>query len=587
MTPRDWLNPSPFIEEAHEQRLRQLAERVTGHLRSAGFAVGDESGAEVKVDNLIGAPGVYLDWRADPAWTRRAAESIGTDRSDDPDVRRWREVLAVQTDALAAVVRSFGLSVRDHVHEDSDRPEVLDPAVPAEPCSWCRSWACRIPEYTELVRTDVSELVRRFARLEPTAETGPGVNWLLFEGFFRTKLLEDREELRPQGWQQAAAALDNLATWLEEYAGLPRAEIVRRRFHLFTELLLVAGPRPEFPLTDPARLLRAALDEFPGAPENAPPLWPDELHRAFPVLNLVSRAEHLFPSGPDLATYHAWWSVWHDRAGPDSRPRTVGTPIGSSELTLDAGEVVMVYEALRVLAPEDETRLLRRLWFGVDEPRVAEFRTWLGEWIVAERAYETSHSPRPPSLAIPLRYAHLVHCSLVLSTEHFVSEEEYKERAGSFREEAIALAGAVTDAVLRLPAPARLPAAVPEPAAPESSLPLTVHQARLVHTSLVHVLGRAGTSAVARLWLGVDAPEGVRLAETLVAAIASTEESGARRVPLDTDVAHPGYCALVLATRLIHSEVAYHRETDRFKHDARKAGIDIMRPLWTDSLGGR
>jgi hypothetical protein len=33
----------------------------------------------------------------------------------------------------------------------------------------------------------------------------------------------------------------------------------------------------------------------------------------------------------------------------------------------------------------------------------------------------------------------------------------------------------------------------------------------------------------------------------------------------------------VLATRLIPSEAAYHRETGRFKDDARKAGIAIMR----------
>jgi hypothetical protein len=265
---------------------------------------------------------------------------------------------------------------------------------------------------------------------------------------------------------------------------------------------------------------------------------------------------------------------------------TAGTPIGASELALDAEEVVMVYEALSVLTPEYANQPLRRLWFGADERQVPELRSRLSEWIEAERAYETSHSAQPPALAVPLSDAHLVHCSLVLSTELVRSEEEYKERTGSFREEAIALAGAMTGAVRRLPATARPPSAVPEPAAPvRAPSPLTVPEARLVHASLVHVLGRAGTPAVAWSWLGVETAEGGRLAGRLANSIEAAEQSGARRVPLDPDDAHPGYCALVLATRLIHSEAAYHRETGRFKEDARKAGVAILRDLRTGATG--
>jgi len=265
---------------------------------------------------------------------------------------------------------------------------------------------------------------------------------------------------------------------------------------------------------------------------------------------------------------------------------TAGIPIGSSELTLEAGEVVTVYGALDLLTSEHAARPLRRLWFGADERRVPELQTRLSKWIGAERAHETSHSAQPPELALPLSDAHLIHCSLVLSTELISSEEEYKERAGSFREEAVALAAAVTDAVLHLPATVRLPADVPEPASPaHEPSPLKVAEARLVHASLVHVLGRAGTPAVVWLWLGVDAPEGHRLAETFEEAIASAEASGARRVPLDADSVHPAYCALVLATRLIPSEMAYHRETGRFKDDARRAGITIMRDLRTRAAG--
>ena len=67
----------------------------------------------------------------------------------------------------------------------------------------------------------------------------------------------------------------------------------------------------------------------------------------------------------------------------------------------------------------------------------------------------------------------------------------------------------------------------------------------------------------------------------------SAEQSGARLVPFDADGAHPAYCALVLTTRLIASEAAYHRETGRFKDDARKAGIAILRDLRTRAAGER
>jgi hypothetical protein len=265
---------------------------------------------------------------------------------------------------------------------------------------------------------------------------------------------------------------------------------------------------------------------------------------------------------------------------------TADMPIGSSVLTLDAGEVVKVYGALNVLTRDYAIRPLRRLWFGADEGLVPELETRLHEWIVAERAYENSHSAQPRRLTVSLRYAHLVHCSLVLSTEIVSSEEEYKERTGSFREEAIALANAVTGAVPALPAATRLSASAPEPAAPAPTpLPLTVPQARLVHASLVHLLDRAETPAIARLWLGVHALEGARFAATLADEISAAEESGARRVPLDAEVAHPGYCALVLATRLIQSEAAYYDETGRFKDDAHKAGIDIMRPMRMGAAG--
>lgn len=115
MTPRDWLNPSPFIAEADEQRLRRLAARVTGHPRGAGFAMGDRGSAEVKVDNLP---------------------------------------------------REFG------------RPEVLDPAVPVEACSWCRGTAREIPGHAEPVRPAPAGRVR-FERKTFPGYRGVHCGWLL------------------------------------------------------------------------------------------------------------------------------------------------------------------------------------------------------------------------------------------------------------------------------------------------------------------------------------------------------------------------------------------------------------------------
>jgi hypothetical protein len=139
-------------------------------------------------------------------------------------------------------------------------------------------------------------------------------------------------------------------------------------------------------------------------------------------------------------------------AGGDTRrgPATAG----SSGLTLGAPEVVTVSGALDLLTSEHTAQPLHRLWFGGPE-----LRARLGEWISAERAYDTSHPTQPPKPALPLSDAHLVHSSLVLSTEPARSEESYKERTGSFREEAIAPPGSVTGAVFRQQAAARPPTA--------------------------------------------------------------------------------------------------------------------------------
>jgi hypothetical protein len=162
------------------------------------------------------------------------------------------------------------------------------------------------PTYADLARLDLRRLVDRVARIDPTA--GTGVNWLLYEYHFRTTVIEHWDELDGAGLQRCAETFERLLTWLEVYGDVPRWMVAHRRFHLSTALLLRAGPQPAFPLTDPARLLRAALGEFPYPPEESRRRRnrSAEEHHARLHLPLLREAEHLFPPGPDLDTYRAW-----------------------------------------------------------------------------------------------------------------------------------------------------------------------------------------------------------------------------------------------------------------------------------------
>lgn len=275
-------------EDAHER----LAAQVAGHLRGAGFAVPPEApdigGAVVEVRRA----GVFVHWH--------------------PDVRLRAEVVDAGEATLATVLRARGLTTLHHVHDGWSGTQVLDSAG-GEHCLRCRDAARTIPGAAELARLGFRDLLDRIARLEPTTETGPGANWLLIEYHVRTRILERWEALEGHGWQHCADAFDHLLTLLGRYGDVPRWMVVARRFHLSTELSLAAGPRPGFPLTEPARLLRALLDEFPYPPAEAHRRSEDQ-HRATLHLSTLRRAEHLFPPGPDLDAYHAWWAFWHDQA---------------------------------------------------------------------------------------------------------------------------------------------------------------------------------------------------------------------------------------------------------------------------------
>jgi hypothetical protein len=130
------LNPELFIDEAHEQRLRRLAERVTDHLRTAGFTVHAEipetGGATVEVKTLRQAPGVFVQWYVHPSWTERVVGHTVAGRSDDPDAQCYEAVGDAMEAALAKVVRIMGFTTHHHVYEDWAGLEVRDPAEEQE-----------------------------------------------------------------------------------------------------------------------------------------------------------------------------------------------------------------------------------------------------------------------------------------------------------------------------------------------------------------------------------------------------------------------------------------------------------------------
>jgi hypothetical protein len=107
------LNPELFIDEAHEQRLRLLAERVADQVRLAGFAY---------------APGVFLHWYVHPSWPQRLIEPT----VDFADAQRFGEVKDAMEEALVKVVRALGFTTHHHEYPDWSGWEVRDPAEEQE-----------------------------------------------------------------------------------------------------------------------------------------------------------------------------------------------------------------------------------------------------------------------------------------------------------------------------------------------------------------------------------------------------------------------------------------------------------------------
>ncbi len=126
------LNPDPFIDPAHEQRLRRLAERVAERLRTAGFVVHAEvpeaGGVVVEVKRLRHAPGVFVQWYVHPSWTERVVGHTVAGRSGHPDTQHYEAVNDAMEEALAKVVRALGFTTHNHVYEDWAGWEVRDPA---------------------------------------------------------------------------------------------------------------------------------------------------------------------------------------------------------------------------------------------------------------------------------------------------------------------------------------------------------------------------------------------------------------------------------------------------------------------------
>jgi hypothetical protein len=130
------LNPELFIDDAHEQRLRLLAERVADQLRLAGFAVHPEAsltgGAEVEVKKMRYAPGVFLNWYVHLSWTEQVVEHTAAGRSEHPDTLRYGAVQDAMEEALVKVVQAMGFTTHHHEYRDWSGWEVRDPAEEEE-----------------------------------------------------------------------------------------------------------------------------------------------------------------------------------------------------------------------------------------------------------------------------------------------------------------------------------------------------------------------------------------------------------------------------------------------------------------------
>ncbi len=132
------LSEGTFIDDEHEYRLRELAERVATVLRSAGFPIMREEspweagGATVRVNTFIDAPGVYVGWYPSVALNREIREYLTSGPSDHPKLLRYHQVREAMEEALAKVVQAFGLVTHYHKYEDWAGLEVRDPAQERE-----------------------------------------------------------------------------------------------------------------------------------------------------------------------------------------------------------------------------------------------------------------------------------------------------------------------------------------------------------------------------------------------------------------------------------------------------------------------
>jgi hypothetical protein len=137
--------------------------------------------------------------------------------------------------------------------------------------------------------------------------------WILVEERFRDGLLAKWRTLTGDEWLLCGQLARQIYEWAETYSEISRLSVAHRRYHLFTQLLLEAGPRPEVPLTDPARLLREFLDGFPYSIDEAERRLDtvfDELHEPMLPMAQMRRVEHLFPASAELDEYRAWQDLW-------------------------------------------------------------------------------------------------------------------------------------------------------------------------------------------------------------------------------------------------------------------------------------
>ncbi|ONI84488.1 hypothetical protein ALI144C_15180 [Actinosynnema sp. ALI-1.44] len=316
-----------FVDEEHRVRIWELGERVEAVVQAAGIAVirdndfWSDAGARVSTNIFKGKPGVYISWRSSEAMVEKIEEPVLARDATHPDIARLHKVSLAMERALVRIVHASGFATHRFSNDDGTHTKVLD--VEAGDRGDGRvlplSLDLELMEFTELVALVNGLAIAELAGLDP--EQLAEEPWDLLREHFHAELVRTCRTLTDQDWQHCAELSGKVVHLARTYGGESEDAT---DYEIFAHLLLRVGTRPEFPLTDPARLLRAFLDELPYPIEEAgrrtDRLY-DDLHDPMGNLAWARRVEHLFPSSADLDEYREWQRLWNRAL--DDRPKWI------------------------------------------------------------------------------------------------------------------------------------------------------------------------------------------------------------------------------------------------------------------------